>query len=130
MKLALALAALLAAASPALAHEPGEHAAHQHDAAHYATAQHAEEALRGFIASAQAGTVDFATLTPELAAAVREQAGVQPMLAAKGAVTAVVHDSEPAPGAHRFRVTFTDGSTSTWSIRVAADGRIAGLRFE
>ncbi|HEY0053643.1 MAG TPA: hypothetical protein VGB49_09540 [Caulobacteraceae bacterium] len=130
MKLALALAALLAVASPALAHEPGEHAAHQHDAAHYATAQHAEEALRGFIASAQAGTVDFATLTPELAAAVREQAGVQPMLAAKGAVTAVVHDSEPEPGTHRFRVTHADSSTHVWTIHVGGDGRIAGLMFQ
>lgn len=115
------------AQAPVPAAHGEEHAEHAHDAAHYASAMHAEHTLRETIAGLQAGTPDYDRMVPELAEAVRAQAAVMgPQLAGLGEIQTVEHQAEPQPGAHQFLVTFAGGPT-TWTIAVNAENKIAGL---
>lgn len=140
---AFAFAAALAVAPAAAAQEHdhgdhGDHAAHgqgghaghgdhAHDAAHYASAMHAEHVLRDTIVALQAGAPDYDRMVPELAEAVRAQSDqMTPALAGLGEIQSIEHQAEPQPGAHEFLVTFAGGPT-TWTIAVDGDNRIAGL---
>lgn len=149
---ALAFAASLALAGTAAAQEHdhaghGDHAAHgaaagaqeghaghgdhAHDAAHFATAQHAEHRLRDTIAAMQAGTLDYATLGPELAEAVRSQsASMQPTLASWGDLQTLEYLGQPVEGAHQFGATFANGQSSVWTIRIDGEDIIQGLMVQ
>ena len=132
---ALAAAALIAPAAIAQEHDHGAHhgdghAEHAHDAAHFASAQHAEHTLRDTIAAIQAGAPNYDRMIPELADAVRQQeAAMGPQLAGLGAVTAIAHQAEVQPGAHHFLVTFENGQ-SNWLISVNAEDKIQGLMVQ
>lgn len=107
------------------------HGDHAHDAAHFATAQHAEHRLRDTIAALQAGTVDYDTMGPELAEAVRAQAAsMQPTLASWGDLQTLEHLGQPVEGAHQFGATFTNGQTSVWTIRIDETDIIQGLMVQ
>src|SRR5690606_5303786 len=107
-------------------HDDGAEA-HEHDAAHFASARHAEHTLRDTIAAIQAGEPNYDRMVPQLAEAVRQQsAAMGSQMAALGAVTAIEHQAEPQAGAHQFLVTFENGQ-STWLISVNAEDKIQGL---
>jgi hypothetical protein len=116
---ALALApatAAIAQADPAQAQAPANGAA-----AH-------ETTLLATIAAAQAGTIDYDTMTPEMAAPVRAQeATVVPLLQGLGTVQTVEHKGE-VQGAQHFLVVFENAATD-WFISLNAEGKIDGLVF-
>jgi hypothetical protein len=86
-----------------------------------------EEVLRTFIAGAQAGTIDYALMTEDLAAKVREQeAQLTPIIRGFGPVQAV--DFVGAQnGADLFVVTFSNQATQ-WVIGFEGD-KVAALLF-
>jgi len=132
---ALAAAVLIAPAALAQEHDHGahhgeDHAEHAHDAAHYASARHAEHTLRDTIAALQAGEPNYDRMVPELAEAVRQQsAAMGPQMAAMGAVMAIEHQAEVQPGVHQFQVTF-ENAQNTWFISVNAEDKIQGLLIQ
>ena len=87
-----------------------------------------EDILRTLIASAQAGTMDYALMTDDLAAKVREQeAAVLPVIEGFGALVAV--DFMGARDRNDlFSVTFANAATE-WVIGVDDDGKVAALLF-
>ncbi len=108
-----------------------DHSDHAHDAAHFATARHAEHTLRDTIADLQAGTPDYDTMVPELADAVRTQsAAMTPALASLGELQTLEHIAEPAVGSHQFRATFASGQVLTWSIAINDENKIRGLLIQ
>lgn len=107
------------------------HEEHAHDAAHFATARHAEHRLTDTIAALQAGTPDYDGMVPELAEAVRTQsAAMTPALQALGPLQTLEHIGEPQPGVHQFRATFENGQVTTWSIVINGEDKIAGLLIQ
>lgn len=119
------------AAHSAGAAQGEDHGDHAHDAAHFATARHAEHRLRDTIAQLQAGTPDYDGMVPELAEAVRAQsAAMAPALQSLGALETLEHTGEPAEGAHQFRATFASGQVTTWSIAINAEDKIQGLLIQ
>lgn len=119
------------AATPAAQEDHAGHGEHAHDAAHFATARHAEHRLRDTIAAMQAGTLDYATMGPELAEAVRAQsATMQPTLASWGELQTLEHLGEPVAGAHQFGATFANGQFSVWTIRIDGEDKIQGLMVQ
>jgi len=87
-----------------------------------------EEVLRTVIASAQAGTIDYALIDTALAARMREQEPrILPLLRSFGAVLAVdfVGSQE---GADQFVVTFANATTE-WVIGFNDAGKIDALLF-
>ena len=87
-----------------------------------------EETLRAIIAGAQAGTVDYALMTDDLAGKMREQeAAITPLIQGFGAVLAVdfVGSQE---GADLFGVTFAKAATQ-WVIGFNDEGKVAALLF-
>lgn len=90
----------------------------------------AEEALRAFIAGAQAGTINYSVMTDDLAAKVREQeATIQPLIDGFGALLAL--DFVGArDGADLFAATFANAETQ-WLIGFddEDEDRIAALLF-
>lgn len=147
MKLSLAAAALLAVALPSLAHAqvaagtvpntfdrpaqgaPAQAAPAPAPAAPAAPANaNSEDALRAFIAGVQAGRIEYAPMSDDLAAKVREQEpGLIEMIKGFGAVQAVdfmaQHD-----GADVYAVTFAEAATQ-WLIAFNDQGKIAALLF-
>jgi hypothetical protein len=87
-----------------------------------------EEILRTIIAGAQAGTIDYALMTDDLAAKVREQeATVLPIIEGFGPlVTVDFVGSEDRNDL--FSVTFANAATQ-WVIGVNDDGKVAALLF-
>ncbi|MBX3479613.1 MAG: hypothetical protein KF842_04380 [Caulobacter sp.] len=86
----------------------------------------AEAALRKTIADFQAGKPDYATMSPELAEAVRPQEAAMAQLAPLGAITQVTRIGDSvAP--YRFAVTFEAGVTLNWVINLDGQGLIDGL---
>ena len=87
-----------------------------------------EDILRGVIASAQAGTMDYAVMTDDLAAKVREQeAVVLPIIESFGALVTVDFMGSQDRN-DLFSVTFANAATE-WVIGVNDDGKVAALLF-
>lgn len=88
----------------------------------------AEATLRTLIASGQAGAMDYALLTDDLAAQVRAQeAQIAPLLSSLGTVQAVDFvDSQN--GVDLFAVTFSTAVTQ-WMIGFEPGGKVTALRF-
>jgi hypothetical protein len=86
------------------------------------------DVLREIIAGAQAGTLDYALMTDDLAARVREQeSAITPLIQGLGAVLAV--DFMTAQnGADLFAVTFANAATE-WVIGFDDSGKVAALLF-
>jgi hypothetical protein len=106
---ALALAAALATASPALALSPSG----------------AEAALRSTITDLQNGSPDFSTMTPAIAEDVRAHPDVAQQLAALGPPTIIVAVSKTNP--FTFVVTFESGVVMNWAISFDGAGKINRL---
>ena len=88
----------------------------------------AEAVLRDIIAGAQAGTIDYAVMTEDLAGKVREQeAAIQPLIAGFGPVQAVDFVGSQN-GADLFAVIFTNAATE-WVIGFNEAGKVAALLF-
>ena len=87
-----------------------------------------EDILRGVIASAQAGAMDYAVMTDDLAAKVREQeAAVLPLIESFGALVSVNFMGSQDRN-DLFSVTFANAATE-WVIGVNDDGKVAALLF-
>lgn len=87
-----------------------------------------EDALRAFIASAQAGSIDYSMMTTDLAAQVRQQEGqVRPVIQGFGAVQAVDFVGS-RDGVDLFVVTFANAATQ-WMIGFDESDKIAALLF-
>ena len=87
-----------------------------------------EDILRGVIASAQAGAMDYAVMTDDLAAKVREQeAAVLPIIESFGALVSVNFMGSQDRN-DLFSVTFANAATE-WVIGVNDDGKVAALLF-
>lgn len=88
----------------------------------------AEAVLRDIIAGAQAGTIDYAVMTEDLAGKVREQeAAIQPLIAGFGPVQAVDFVGSQN-GADRFAVIFANAATE-WVIGFNEADKVAALLF-
>ena len=87
-----------------------------------------ESVLRDIIAGAQAGTVDYALMTDDLAGKMREQeASIIPLIAGFGPVQAVDFVGSQN-GADLFAVTFANAATQ-WVIGFNEAGKVAALLF-
>lgn len=87
-----------------------------------------EEALRAFIAAAQAGEIDYSVFSDNLAEQIRAQsAQVTPLIQGFGAVRSVEHKGNEN-GADLFVVTFANQATD-WVIGFDDDNQIAALLF-
>jgi len=87
-----------------------------------------EDVLREIIAGAQAGTINYALMTDDLAGKVREQeAAIQPLIAGFGPVQAVDFVGSQN-GADLFAVTFSTTATQ-WVIGFDASDKVAALLF-
>ncbi|WP_372707054.1 hypothetical protein [Brevundimonas sp.] len=88
----------------------------------------AEDTLRTLIAGSQSGAMDYALMTEDLAAMMREQEGqITPLLTSLGAVQAVDFlDSQN--GVDLFAVTFATAATQ-WMIGFEPGGKVTALRF-
>jgi hypothetical protein len=88
----------------------------------------AEAVLRDIIAGAQAGTIDYALMSDDLAARVREQeATIQPLIAGFGLVQAVDFVGSQN-GADLFAVVFANAATD-WVIGFNEADKVAALLF-
>lgn len=88
----------------------------------------AEAVLRDIIAGAQAGTIDYAVMTEDLAGKVREQeAAIQPLIAGFGPVQAVDFVGSQN-GADLFAVIFANAATE-WVIGFNEADKVAALLF-
>ena len=87
-----------------------------------------ENILSTLIASAQAGAMDYALMTDDLAGKVRAQeAAIKPVIDGFGAVVAVDFVSSRERN-DLFSVTFANAATE-WVIGVNDDGKVAALLF-
>lgn len=87
-----------------------------------------EEVLREIIAGAQAGTIDYALMSDDLAGKVREQeAAIRPLITGFGPVLAVDFVGSQN-GADLFAVTFTNAATQ-WVIGFNEADKVAALLF-
>lgn len=87
-----------------------------------------EDVLRTVIAGAQAGALDYALMTDDLAGKVREQeAAILPLIQGFGAVRAVDFVGNQN-GADLFAVTFANAATE-WIIGIDEAGKIGALLF-
>ena len=90
----------------------------------------AEAALRKFIAGQASGTPDYAAMSPDLAQLVRAQLPqIQPLMKARGPVTAVIFKRVDLGGTETYRVEFANGDAAMFSMLQFPDGRIATLGF-
>ena len=88
----------------------------------------AEAVLRDIIAGAQAGTIDYAVMTEDLAGKVREQeASIQPLIVGFGPVQAVDFVGSQN-GADLFSVIFANAATE-WVIGFNEADKVAALLF-
>lgn len=80
--------------------------------------------LRKLIMEAAAGHIDYSSLTPQLAQAVRPQAAVaQSELSALGALKTVSFSTTQMDGTEIYRTAFENGDLD-WAFHVDAHGRI------
>lgn len=87
-----------------------------------------EDTVRGIIAGAQAGTIDYSQMTDELAAKVREQeATVVPLIQGFGQVVSVDFVGSQN-GIDVFTVTFANAATQ-WLIGHNDAGKVSALLF-
>lgn len=87
-----------------------------------------EDVLREIIAGAQAGTVNYALMTDDLAARLRTQeATIRPLIAGFGPVQAVDFIGSQ-DGADLFAVTFSNAATQ-WVIAFNEADKVAALLF-
>lgn len=87
-----------------------------------------EDTLRALIAGAQAGTMDYALMTDDLATKMRQQqATITPLLQGFGAVQ-VVDFMTSQNGNDLFAVTFANAATE-WLIGFNETGKVAALLF-
>lgn len=87
-----------------------------------------EDALRAVIASAQAGALDYALMTDDLAGKVREQeAAVIPLIQGFGALVTVDFVGSQDRN-DLFSVTFAEAATE-WVIGIDDAGKVAALLF-
>ena len=87
-----------------------------------------ENILRTLIASAQAGAMEYALMTDDLAGKVRAQeAAIKPVIDGFGALVAVDFVSSRERN-DLFSVTFANAATE-WVIGVNDDGKVAALLF-
>lgn len=87
-----------------------------------------EEALRTIIAGAQAGTVDYALMTDDLAAKVREQeATVLPLIQGFGPLVSLGFVGSQN-GADLYGAVFANAATQ-WVIGFNDEGKVAALLF-
>jgi hypothetical protein len=113
----VALAALLAASAVAMGGQTAP-AASGHDLL-----------LRRLIQDAAQGKIDYRTLTPELAVAVRPQATIaQSELAALGALKSVTYLSVNQAGSEIYRTVFEHGALE-WAFAINAQGLIANAIY-
>jgi hypothetical protein len=85
--------------------------------------------LRTLIQDAAQGKIDYQTLTPELAAAVRPQAAVaQSELTALGALRSVTFVSVNQVGSEIYRTVFERGALE-WAFSIDAQGLIANAIY-
>jgi hypothetical protein len=92
-------------------------------------AEGSEAAIRKDIADLAAGTPDYDTMSPGLAAATRQQLEkIKTLFASLGAVKSVTFKSVERNGADVYVVEFEHGSTE-WRIIMAPDGKIDTLNF-
>lgn len=91
-----------------------------------ASAAEAEAVLRKTITEIQAGSPNYDSMSPELAAAVKAQTDASAQLAALGPVTAVERIGDSA-APYQFKVTFQAGIALTWAIGFDDKGTIIGL---
>lgn len=88
----------------------------------------AEAVLRDIIAGAQAGTIDYAVMTEDLAGKVREQeASIQPLIVGFGPVQALDFVGSQN-GADLFAVIFANAATE-WVIGFNEADKVAALLF-
>jgi hypothetical protein len=88
----------------------------------------AEETLRAIVAGAQSGTIDYSTMTDDLAGKVREQEGqVLPLIRGFGALQAVDFVGSQ-DGGDLFAVVFANAATE-WFIGFTESGKVAALLF-
>jgi hypothetical protein len=84
--------------------------------------------LREIIAGAQAGTINYALMTDDLAARIRAQeAAIRPLIAGFGPVQAVDFVGSQ-DGADLFAVTFSNAATQ-WVIAFNETDKVAALLF-
>ena len=87
-----------------------------------------EDVLREIIAGAQAGTINYALMTDDLAARLRSQeAAIRPLIAGFGPVQAVDFVGSQ-DGADLFAVTFSNAATQ-WVIAFNETDKVAALLF-
>jgi hypothetical protein len=85
--------------------------------------------LRRLIQDAAQGKIDYQTLTPELAAAVRPQAAVaQSELTALGALRSVTFVCVNQAGSEIYRTVFERGALD-WAFSINAQGLIANAIY-
>jgi len=88
----------------------------------------AEEVLREIIAGAQAGSINYALMTDDLAGKVREQeTAIQPLISGFGPVQAVDFLGSQN-GADLFAVVFSNAATQ-WVIGFDETDKVAALLF-
>jgi len=87
-----------------------------------------EDVLREIIAGAQAGTINYALMTDDLAARIRAQeAAIRPLIVGFGPVQAVDFIGSQ-DGADLFSVTFSTAATQ-WVIAFNETDKVAALLF-
>ena len=87
-----------------------------------------EDVLREIIAGAQAGTINYALMTDDLAARIRAQeAAIRPLIVGFGPVQAVDFIGSQ-DGADLFAVTFSTAATQ-WVIAFNETDKVAALLF-
>ena len=87
-----------------------------------------EDVLREIIAGAQAGTINYALMTDDLATRLRSQeAAIRPLIAGFGPVQAVDFVGSQ-DGADLFAVTFSNAATQ-WVIAFNETDKVAALLF-
>lgn len=87
-----------------------------------------EDVLREIIAGAQAGTINYALMTDDLAARIRAQeTAIRPLIAGFGPVQAVDFVGSQ-DGADLFAVTFSTAATQ-WVIAFNETDKVAALLF-
>jgi hypothetical protein len=85
--------------------------------------------LRRLIQDAAQGKIDYQTLTPDLAAAVRPQSAVaQSELTALGALRTVTFESVNQAGSEIYRTDFERGALD-WAFSINAQGLIANAIY-
>ena len=109
---ALALAAVIGGAGPALAASPSD----------------AEAILRATITDIQAGTPNYDDMIPPLADAVKQNESGRAQLTSFGPVTSVVATTQADP--YAYTVTFQNGVVLTWTLSFDAGGKIQGLQVQ